>query len=87
MKKLRIKSGFDILEIDGHYTVVSTETNTKDNIYLDEISFFLWNSLKDNDLTQTQMLNLLLEKFDISTVLALSEIDKFVRILKRNEII
>lgn len=84
--ELRIKSGFDIVNVDGHY-VIKGEKSLNQIIILDEISLFLWNNLKDKEFTKNEMLELLLNKFEISTVLALGEIDKFVRILRENEII
>ena len=84
--ELRIKSGFDIVNVDGHY-VIKGENGLKQTIILDEISLFLWNNLKGKDFSKNEMLDLLLKAFEISTVLALGEIDKFVRILRENEII
>ena len=86
MIELRIKSGFDIINVDGHY-VIKGENGLNQTIILDEISLFLWNNLKDKDFSKNEMLDLLLKAFEISTVLALGEIDKFVRILRENEII
>ncbi len=84
--ELRIKSGFDIVNVDEHY-VIKGENSLNQTIILDEISLFLWNNLKDKDFSKNEMLDLLLKAFEISTVLALGEIDKFVRILRENEII
>ena len=84
--ELRIKSGFDVVNIDGHY-VIKGEQKINQTIILDEISLFLWNNLNNKDFSKNEMLDLLLNKFEISTVLALGEIDKFVRILKENGII
>lgn len=84
--KLRIKSGFDVVNIDGHY-VIKGEQKINQTIILDEISLFLWNNLNNKEFSKNEMLDLLLNKFEISTVLALGEIDKFVRILKENGII
>lgn len=84
--KLRIKSGFDVVQVDGHY-VIKGEQKINQTIILDEISLFLWNNLNNKDFSKNEMLDLLLNKFEISTVLALGEIDKFVRILKENGII
>jgi hypothetical protein len=84
--KLRIKSGFDVVNIDGHY-VIKGEQKINQTIILDEISLFLWNNLNNKDFSKNEMLDLLLNKFEISTVLALGEIDKFVRILKESGII
>ena len=83
--KLRIKSGFDVVEIDGHYVLQGE--SIKETIIFDEIFVFLWNKLKQKDFSKNEMLDLLLDSFEISTVLALGMIDKFVRILRENEII
>lgn len=85
MIKLKIKSGYAILLVDGQYVIQGP--NIKETIILDEISLFLWNELKDKEFSKNELLDLLLEKFEISTVLALGEIDKFVRTLKENGII
>lgn len=85
---MRIKGGYDVINADGQYIVCATDNITiRDTIYLDEISLFLWNSFKGKDFSKSEMLKLLLDNFEISTVLALSEIDKFVKILKGNGII
>lgn len=82
---MKIKSGYSVIQINGQYVVQGT--NIKEIIILGEISLFLWNELKDKEFSKNEMLDLLLEKFEISTVLALGEIDKFVRVLKENGII
>ena len=82
---LRIKSGYSIIQVDGQCIIQGQ--NIKETIILDEISLFLWDALKQKEISKNEMLNLLLEKFEISTVLALGEIDKFVRVLKENGII
>lgn len=48
---------------------------------------FLWNLIKDKHLTKVQMLNELINNFDISTVLALGDIDIFIRTMMENDII
>lgn len=82
---MKIKSGCSIIQVDGQYLVQGP--NIKAVITLDEISLFLWNELKDKEFSKNELLDLLLQKFEISTVLALGEIDKFVRVLKENGII
>lgn len=57
------------------------------SIVLADTAVFLWNLLKERDVTKTEMLNALIENFDISTVLALGNIDVFVRTMKENGII
>ena len=70
--------------------VVPENSNTVEQenvIFLNETAAFLWNLLLEKDLTKTEMLNALIENFDISTVLALGDIDVFVRTMKENGII
>ena len=57
------------------------------SIILADPAVLLWNLLKEKDVTKTEMLNALIENFDISTVLALGNIDVFVRTMKENGII
>ena len=90
---MKIKSGFNVVNENGHF-IVKNENGVKinqiitlDDITLDDISLFLWNTLKEREVSKNEMLDLLLKEFEISTVLALGEIDKFVRILKQNGII
>lgn len=82
---LRIKNGYKVKEVNGQPTVVGEAL--KETIILDEISLFLWKTLKEKEISKNDMLDLLLNEFEISTVLALGEIDKFVRILKKNNVI
>ena len=87
---MKIKSGFELVNRDGFNIVVNKNpcTNSPNNIItLTETATFLWNLLKEKDVTKTDMLNALIENFDISTVLALGDIDVFVRTMKENEII
>ena len=43
--------------------------------------------LKNGDVSKPQMLDALLDNFDISTVLALSDIDVFIRTMRENGLI
>ena len=82
---MKIKDGFKLEYRSGQNVVVAENTNPdgQDNaILLNETAAFLWNLLKEKDLTKTEMLNALIENFDISTVLALGDIDVFVRTMK-----
>ncbi len=87
---MRIKDEFIIKNIDGQ-NIVSVKNNKdyilRDTIVLTDTALFLWDLLKNKDVTKTDMLNALLENFDISTVLALGNIDVFLRTMKENGII
>ena len=87
---MKIKSGFELVNRDGFNIVVNKNpsTNSPNNIItLTETATFLWNLLKEKDVTKTEMLGALIENFEISTVLALGDIDVFVRTMKENGII
>ena len=87
---MKIKSGFELEVLGGQKTIVyKGEKGVAFNqtIVLSETTAFLWNYLKKNDATKAQMLSALIEAFDISTVLALGDIDTFVKTLKANGII
>ena len=83
---MHIKDGFSLKNFEGQYTVVSDNGELENTIVLTETALFLWNLLKENDVTKTEMLNALLDNFDISTVLALGDIDVFLRTMKENGI-
>lgn len=88
MLLLKIKEGYSLLEIDGYMTVCDQENNPFNNIVLfDEISVFIWNIIKEKQIYKSALLDAVLNSFEISTVLALGEIDKFVRTLKENGIL
>ncbi|MBO5019268.1 MAG: PqqD family protein [Clostridia bacterium] len=87
---MRIKSGYELKKREDRYIVTynGTVSGELDNsIVLADTAVFLWNLLKEKDVTKTEMLNALIENFDISTVLALGNIDVFVRTMKENGII
>ena len=83
---MRIKDGFSLKNFEGQYTVVSDNGELENTIVLTDTSLFLWNLLKEKNASKTEMLNALLSNFDISTVLALGNIDVFLRTMKENGI-
>ncbi len=87
---MRIKDGYSVVNLQGQNTVVANAANSaelQNTIVLTDTSLFLWNMLKNGDVSKTQMLDALLDNFDISTVLALSDIDIFIRTMRENGII
>ena len=81
-----IKDGFELINKEGQDYICS-KTDRKAEIPVSVFSAFLWNNFKDLPLNKGQMLEKLLADFDISTVLALGEIDNFLRMLRENGII
>lgn len=87
---MKIKQGFTLKNENGQNTIICDKTINRDfnsTINLTETLAFLWNLLESKSVTKEEMLNALLNKFDISTVLALNDIDIFIKILKENGIL
>ena len=87
---MRIKKDYELESRSGQYVIVYKGKPTGaalNSIVLADTAVFLWNLLKEKDVTKTEMLEAVISNFDISTVLALGNIDVFVRIMKENEII
>ena len=87
---MRIKDGYSVVNLQGQNTVVANAANSaelQNTIVLTDTSLFLWNMLKNGNVSKSRMLDALLDNFDISTVLALSDIDIFIRTMRENGII
>lgn len=87
---MKIKPGFSLKKENGQCIIVcdkSLNRNFTSSIILTETAAYLWEMLKNQTVDKEQMLNGLLQNFDISTVLALNDIDVFIKTLKENGII
>lgn len=87
---MKIRQGFNLKTENGQTVVVCDKNINRDfnsTIVLTETSAFLWNMIQNENTSKEKMLNGLLDNFDISTVLALNNIDVFIRTLKENGII
>lgn len=84
---MKIREGFSLKNIDGENVVCSTNPDFNNTIVLSETASFLWHQLEGGEKTKEQLMNLLLDAYDISTVLALNDIDVFVKILEQNGIV
>ena len=87
---MKIRQGFNLKTENGQTVVVCDKNINRDfnsTIVLTETSAFLWNMIQNETTTKEKMLNGLLDNFDISTVLALNNIDVFIRTLKENGIL
>lgn len=87
---MKIKNGFKVMNLSGQNTVVPTgedARNFTNTIVLNDTALYLWKLLEEKDTSKTEMLDALLNNFDISTVLALGDIDVFIRTMRENGII
>ena len=89
-ENMKIKQGFRLKKINGQDFVVcdrNINQNYNAMIQLTEHSAFLWELLVNKNVTKEEMLNELLAKFDISTILALNDINIFIKTLKESGIL
>jgi len=85
---LKINDKFKIEKVNGHSVIVdSISGKICGAADFNEIKMFLWELSKGREVTKTQMLDETLDRFDISTVLALGEIDYFIKKMKEYGII
>ncbi len=87
---MKIKDGFTLKNIHGQQVIVASGDALKgytSSIVLQETAAFLWKCLEKGEMNKEQMLHALLDNFDISTVLALADVDSFFKTLKENGII
>ncbi len=80
---MRIKKSYKITRSGEEFTVFLNCDSVK-SITLSKFGAFLIEQTSKKDASHTEMLELLLENFEISTVLALSEIDTFIKKMKEN---
>lgn len=87
---MKIKESFVLVRRDGQNFVECTDkTNSSFNtsLSLSATAAFLFRQLKKKPQTKEELFKTLLETFDISTVLALNDIDTFIKILGKNGIL
>lgn len=84
---MKIKEGFTLKKHSGQNIIVSENDSFRNTITLSETASYLWQQLCERNMTKEQLLNALLNHYDISTVLALNDIDVFVKTLNENGIL
>ena len=80
---MKINKKFKIEAINGQMVIIDSESGKVcGNADFNEIKMFLWELAQDREITKQQMLSEVLAKYEISTVLALGEIDYFIKKIK-----
>ncbi len=82
---MKIKSGYSLIPHNEVFLITYNDEPLK-TAHLSIIGAFLWKKLVERELSNAELLELLLDNFEISTVLALGEIDIFIKTLKENGI-
>lgn len=86
---MKIKEGYRLKTISGRHTIVADKSRSKEFnnvIVLNEVAVYLWNLLRE-DISRDEMVNRLISELNLSKLLALSNVEIFVKTLKENDII
>lgn len=86
---MKLKEGFIFRKIAGDNVVVPVGQNIKSFnglIRLNDSAAFLWNLLKE-DITKEELVNNLKNEYEIDESLAISDVDKFIGILKERNML
>ena len=87
---MKLKDGFYLERVEGQNVIKCDPQNRRSLdsvITLNKNAAFLFKCLQSGEKTKEQLLNLTLDNLDVSTVMALNDIDVFVKTLKENGII
>lgn len=86
---MKIKEGFIIREVAGSFIVVAVGSAVKEFngiINLNETGAFLWKIL-ENGATKEELLEKLLEEYDVDEKTARADIDAFIKKLQEAELV
>lgn len=87
---MKIRKGFLIKEVAGKNIVVSTEKREVDFdyiIHLNDSAKVLFEALIEKELEEKDLVEILLDNYEVSQKQAEKDVSEFVEILKLNEII
>lgn len=83
---MKIKNGLSLYEVAGSYVVVPTEDETLDfngMVTLNETGAFLW-KLLEQECGREQLVQALLDEYDVSQEQAQRSVDRFVAEIEGN---
>lgn len=85
---MKIKEGFLIRKVASQYVVMpcNNDINFNGMISLNESGAFLFNLLKEN-ITKDDLLQAMLNEYDVSKEVALNDIEKFIKVLQDNNLL
>ncbi len=76
---MKIKEGFILRSICGEYIVVGeglAQVNFNKMLSLNESAAYLWKAVEGKDFTQEDLVNLLLDKYEVSQEQAAADVEK-----------
>lgn len=78
---MRIKEGFILRSICGEYVVVGeglSQVNFNKMLSLNDSAAYLWKEAEGKDFTEEDLVQLLLDRYDVSLELAASDVRKLL---------
>lgn len=87
---MKIKKGYLVREVAGENIVVSTEKREVDFdyiIHLNDSAKLLFEALMEDDLEEKDLVNILLNNYEVEEDVAAKDVSEFVEMLKLNDII
>ncbi|MFA7611860.1 MAG: PqqD family protein [Acholeplasmataceae bacterium] len=87
---MKIKKGYLVREVAGENIVVSTEKREVDFdyiIHLNDSAKLLFEALMEDDLEEKDLVNILLDNYEVEEDVATKDVSEFVEMLKLNDII
>lgn len=87
---MKIKDGFALREIAGTPVVVPLAENLvafSNMITLSDTGAFIWKSLSENDLSKDQLLQMILDEYEVTEDLASTDLDNFINSLRKANVL
>ena len=87
---MKIKSGFVIEQVGSSYLAVATgerASTFRALIRLNGTGAFLWRLLTEKDMSVDELLSCMLNEYDVTEELAKKDIEKFVELLEKADIL
>lgn len=87
---MKIKSGFVIEQVGSSYLAVATgerAASFRALVRLNSTGAFLWGLLSEGDITRDELVDKMLEEYDVERPLAERDIDNFISMLEKAEIL
>lgn len=86
---MKIKEGFMLREVAGSYVVVAVGKRSEQfngMVNLNETGAFLW-KLVEQGASRDELLNSLLEAYEVEREKAEQDVDKFISVLQQNDFV
>lgn len=89
--KMKLKDGLILREVAGQYVIVPTGKRVKEItgiVYISSSAAYLWDYMKDHEFEREDLADLIMKEYDgVTREKALADIDHFLEVLTKNNII